>query len=343
MARRSTVQRDPRIAGDPELSAYPDFPDDPDLDRVPARRRGTPRNRWSGGGGRWLVWAGRAVLWALIIVIVVNGVRAPFERLTQPNTPAGTAPVAGEGFPTVPGSAFAAQFAEVYLNFDGARLEERESRLAPYLPEGVESQFGWDGLGRMSAGAVQPYGIEVVDAENAVVTVAYQSEDRRQLLSVPIYHDRSAKRFVVAGRPGILPAPGAADLPPKPAPDRDRAAEQELRPSLEGFFKAYAASDTASLRLYADAGTTLEGFSGALTFLQLKDLSVPLPAGSTRQVTATVSWGVPAKTPTSDEPEPADPGQMGGKLEQAYLLTMVKQGDKWFVKDIRGAYRSVAG
>ncbi|MEV4748178.1 conjugal transfer protein [Streptosporangium amethystogenes subsp. fukuiense] len=342
MARRSTVQRDPRIAGDPELSAYPDFPDDPDLGRAPARGRGASRGRWSGGGGRWLVWTGRAVLWALIVVIVVNGVRAPFERFTQQNAPSGAAPASDSGFPTAQGSAFATQFAEVYLNFDGARLEERRSRLAPYLPEGTEPQFGWDGFGRMSAGAVQPYGIEVVDADNAVVTVLYQSDNRRQLLSVPVYHDRSTKRFVVAGRPGILPAPKAAALPPKAAPERDRAAEQELRTPMEDFFKAYAASDTASLQRYADAGITLEGFGGAFTFLQLKELAVPLGGGATREVTATVLWGVPSKARQSTDPEPADPGQMEGKLEQAYLLTVVKQGDKWFVKDIRGAYRSVA-
>ncbi|WP_440085584.1 hypothetical protein [Streptosporangium sp. LJ11] len=194
----------------------------------------------------------------------------------------------------------------------------------------------------MSAGAVQPYGIEVVDADNAVVTVAYQSDDRRQLLSVPVHHDRAAKRFVVAGRPGILPAPRVADLPPKAAPERDRAAEQELRTTLEDFFRAYA-GDTTALQQYADAGVTLQGFGGAFTFQQLKDFMVPLAGGTTRKVTATVLWGVPSKAEPSAEPEPADPGQTGGKLEQSYLLTMVKQGDKWFVKDIRGAYRSVAG
>ncbi len=288
------------------------------------------------------MWTGRAVLWALIVVIVVNGVRAPFERFTQQNAPSGAVSVPDGGFPTVQASAFAAQFAEVYLNFDGARLAERESRLAPYLPEGAEAQFGWDGFGRMSAGAVQPYGIEVVDADNAVVTVAYQSDDRRQLLSVPVHHDRAAKRFVVAGRPGILPAPRVADLPPKAAPERDRAAEQELRTTLEDFFRAYA-GDTTALQQYADAGVTLQGFGGAFTFQQLKDFMVPLAGGATRKVTATVLWGVPSKAEPSAEPEPADPGQTGGRLEQSYLLTMVKQGDKWFVKDIRGAYRSVAG
>ncbi|MBB2913456.1 hypothetical protein FHS43_004760 [Streptosporangium becharense] len=340
MARRSTVQHDPRIAGDPELSAYSDFPDEPDSGQETSRERSASRGRWSGGGGRWLVWVGRAVLWALIIVIVVNGVRAPFERFTRQNTPAGAAPVSADGFPTTQGTSFAIQFAAVYLNFDGARPQERAGRLAPYLPEGAESQFGWDGLGRMSAGAVQPYGVEVVDADNAVITLTYQSSDRRQLLSVPVYYDRAAEKFVVAGRPGILPAPAPANLPAKAAPDRDGAAERELRTPLEDFFKAYAAGDTASLQRYADAGVTLEGFDGAFTFVELKDLLVPLPAGATREVTATVVWGVPSGATPAPDATPADPGQVGGKLEQAYLLTMVKQGDKWFVKDIRGAHRS---
>jgi hypothetical protein len=67
---------------------------------------------------------------------------------------------------------------------------------------------------------------------------------------------------------------------------------------------------------------------------------VPLPGGAVREVTATVVWGVPSGTTPSADPT-SDPGEAGGKLEQAYLLTVVKQGDKWYVKDIRGAERSV--
>lgn len=342
MARRSTV-RDPRITGDPELSAYPGSPHDPEFDRAPAQGRGTQsRARWSGGGGRWLVWTGRAVLWALIVVIVVNGVRAPFERFTQRSGSGGASPVSPDtGFPITRATSFAGQFAAVYLNFEAVRSQERAARLAPYLPDGAEPQFGWDGLGRMAAGAVQPYGSEVVDEENIVVTVAFQSGSRRQLLSVPVFYDAGADRFVVSGRPAILPAPAPADLPPVGAGERDDAAEAELRTPLADFFKAYAASDTVSLQRYAAAGVTLEGFGGAFTFVNLKDLAVPAGGGTSRDVTATVVWGVPSGAAPSASPSPSDPGDMGGKLEQSYRLTVVKQGDKWFVKDIRGAKRSV--
>jgi hypothetical protein len=286
------------------------------------------------------VWTGRAVLWALIVVIVVNGVRAPFERFTQQDATTGSVAVSTDGFPVTQGTSFASQFAAVYLNFEAVRSQERAARLAPFLPDGAEPQFGWDGLGHMAAGAVQPYGIEITDSENAVVTLTYQSGSRRQLLSVPIFYKTDTKKFVVSGRPGILPAPTSADLPPKLAPDRDEAAELELRTPLADFFKAYAASDTASLQRYAEDGITLEGFGGAFTFVELKDLMVPLPGGAIRKVTATVVWGVPAGATPSADPT-SDPGDIGGKLEQAYLLTVVKQGDKWYVKDIRGAERSV--
>ncbi|MFG1752972.1 conjugal transfer protein [Streptosporangium sandarakinum] len=342
MARRAALQRDPRITGDPGLSAYPGSLDDPEFDPPPARGRGASRGRWSGGGGRWLVWIGRVILWALIVVIVVNGVRAIFERATGQTVAGGPSAVStGSGFPVGRATSFASQFAAVYLNFDAVRASERAARLAPYLPDAAEPQLGWDGLGRMAAGAVQPYDTEIVDDQNAVVTMAFQAGDRRQLLSVPVYYDAGKGRFVVSGRPGILPAPSPANLPAVAAPEGDEAAEQELRTPLADFFKAYAAGDTVSLQRYAAAGVTLDGFGGAFTFVELKDLDVPLVGGATREVTATVVWGVPSGSGASTDSASSDPGAMNGKLEQSYRLTMVKQGDKWFVKDIRGAKRSV--
>ncbi|WP_307845103.1 conjugal transfer protein [Planomonospora sp. ID67723] len=273
---------------------------------------------------------------------MVNGVRAPFERFTRQSTTGQPASTPTDlGFPVTQGTSFASQFAAVYLNFDAVRLSERAGRLAPFLPDGADQQFGWDGLGRMSAGAIQPYGIEVTDAENAVVTLMFQAGNRRQLLSVPIFHDSRTGRLVVSGRPGILPAPSSAALPALAEPERDKAAEQELRTPMANFFKAYAASDAASLQQYAADGVTLEGFGGAFTFVELKELVVPLPAGTTRKVTATVVWGVPTGAAPSAEPASGDPGDMSGKLEQSYVLTVVEQGGKWFVKSIGGAGRSV--
>ncbi|MFC0862050.1 conjugal transfer protein [Sphaerimonospora cavernae] len=335
MARRSNVQQDPRIAGDPEPYP-PEGPDEVTTGRSVSARRG---GGWSGGGGRWLVWIGRVVLWALIIVIVVNGVRAPFERLSQGGDPTTTSSPSDLGFPVTEASAFANQFAAVYMNYDAANPQQRAERLKSFLPEDEDDkQFGWNGYGRMSAGAFQFAGISVIDAHNARVTVSYQSGSRRGLLSVPVYYDGTG--FVVSEKPALLPEAAPAGLPPISDPDRDSAAEAELRPQLEGFFKAYAAGNQVDLQRYVANGVTIEGFDGEFTLTQLKDVIVPPGEANSRDVTAVVVWEVasggaaPTQTPSID-----DPTRQPGGLEQAYRLTIEKQGDKWFVRDVQGAKR----
>ncbi|MCW2878566.1 MAG: hypothetical protein JWQ95_2666 [Sphaerisporangium sp.] len=339
MARRSNVQQGLRAAGEPEHSAYPPSPYDQDPDYAPVRGRDAPRRGgWSGGGGRWLVWTGRAVLWALIIVIVVNGVRAPIERLSQGGAPTGSAATpTASGFPEAGATAFAGQFAAAYLNFDGSKPDDRAERLKPFLPEGAERQFGWNGFGRMSAGAFQLSGIEVIDAQNAVVAVFAQSGAQRWKLSVPVYYSNG--KFVVSGQPALLPAGGPAGLPQLPQPEHDEIAEGELRPQLEGFFKAYAAGDATQLQRYVAQGVTLDGFDGKVTLAELKSVSAP-PGGTSREITAVVVWGVPTGATPAPAATSADPAAQAGGLEQAYRLTVEKQGDNWYIKDIRGATRS---
>ncbi|MFC7647782.1 conjugal transfer protein [Streptosporangium lutulentum] len=213
------------------------------------------------------------------------------------------------GFPVTQGTSFASQFAAVYLNFEAVRSQEREARLAPFLPEGAEPQFGWDGFGHMAAGALQPYGIEVTDGQNAVVTLTYQSGSRRQLLSVPVFYDTDTKKFVVSGRPGILPAPKPRTCLPRAGPTVTRPRSLSFAPPrrlLQGLRGERHRLPAALCRRRGHPG----GVRGAFTFVELKDLVVPLPGGATREVTATVVWGVPAGAAPSADPT-SDPGDMG--------------------------------
>lgn len=337
MARRSTVQHGPRIAGDPELSAR----SDDDFDAPPPRR--PRRGGWSGGGGRWLVWTGRIILWALIVVIVVNGIRAPFERFTGQNTPAQNPAAQPEsGFPRERGMAFAAQFAGVYLNFSPEDAVSRSGKLAAFVAEGMDQHLGWDGNGKLGAVAIQAYDIEVTDAHNAVVTVAFQTGSRRLHLSVPIYYsgDDNGERFVVSGYPAILPAPAPAQLPQVAEPETDEAAAAELKPQLEGFFRNYASGNTAELQRYVTASTSLPSFAGAFTFAGIESVVVPV-GGATREIQAVVVWAVPSGAAPPADSTATAASTVAGRLQQAYRLTVEKQGDKWYVNDIRGAGRAV--
>ncbi|MFC4532579.1 conjugal transfer protein [Sphaerisporangium dianthi] len=272
-------------------------------------------------------------------MIVVNGVRAPIERMMQGDQPTG-APAAptGTGFPEADATAFASQFALAYLNYDASKPDDRAERLKPFLPVGAETQFGWDGIGRMSAGNFQLSGIEVSDAQNAVVTVFAQSGAQRWKLSVPVYY--SEGKFVVSGQPGLMPAGGPANLPQLPQADHDDTAENELRPQLENFFKAYAAGDPTQLQRYVVQGVTLAGFDGKVTLAELKSVSAP-PGGATREITAVVKWTFAPGAAPSPAATSGDSAEETGGLDQAYRLTVEKQGGNWYVKEIRGGTRTV--
>ncbi|RSN48403.1 MULTISPECIES: conjugal transfer protein [Actinomadura] len=320
MARRSAVKRgrDTAVVDEtaaPGLSVDPwEVPDD--------RGRGGPRGgRWSGSGGRWWVWTGRAVLWALIIVILVNGIRAPFERFTAADAPdTAAAPKSSPEraqFPTSAAGAFALQFANVYLNYDQENAADRQTQLRTFLPEGADPQFGWNGTGTLQVQSVQVAGVQARDARNATVTLLARTGDKWLRLAVPVYANESGA-LVVAARPALLPPPAKAALPQQEAAPRDTPLEGELQPILVTFFQAYARSDTTALSRFA-AGSPISGLARSVEFLRVAEVVAPQGSAGARTVTASVVWRV-----------------AGGELEQAYELDMVRKDATWYVKDIRG-------
>lgn len=288
--------------------------------------RGRPRGgRWGGSGGRWWVWVGRAVLWALIIVVLVNGVRAPFERFTADDSSGGGGAAAAKppksaAFPSSAAGAFALQFANVYLNYDQKTAPAREAQLRTFLPDGADAQFGWNGVGKMQVQSVQVAGVDARDDHNATVTLLARTADRWLRLAVPVYADTSGS-LVVSARPALLPPPTKAQLPQGGVDVRDTALENELKPFLGTFFQEYATGNQEALSRFSD-GTAIAGLANSVTFVQVKEVVAPKGPDGGRTVTATVVWQL------------AEGG--GGELEQAYRLAMVKKGTTWLVRDIRG-------
>ncbi|MQA85359.1 MAG: conjugal transfer protein [Streptosporangiales bacterium] len=293
----------------------------------PSRGGPVRRVRRFGAGGRWWVWLGRAVLWALIIVIVVNGGRAAFVSFTEGTAPAQPQAEPGGRFPSTAASAYAQEFAGVYLNYDEAAADTRASRLAAYLPEGADPQLGWNGAGRLRLEEVYVAGVDVRDAKHGMVMLAVRVNGAWMRLAVPVY--ASGDSMVISGQPALLPVPPKASLPAPPAgtEEIDAPATSELERQLPGFFQAYAASDNADLTRYLEQGTTVTGLDGAVRFVALQDLVVP-PGGNTRQITATVVWRIATAGTTRVPP---------GELTQTYELAVTKQDGNWYVKDIQGS------
>src|SRR3569833_4615220 len=113
MARRSSGVVAAGTPGYPPGGYSPADPWDPpdDKGRRGKSRRGSGGG-WGGSGGRRWIYVGRVILWAFLIVVLVNGVRAPFERFAD--TSAGpTPPPSGKPvFPQQQASAYALSFAD---------------------------------------------------------------------------------------------------------------------------------------------------------------------------------------------------------------------------------------
>jgi hypothetical protein len=285
--------------------------------------RNRKRGGWAGSGGRWWIFVGRIVLWAFIIVVVVNGIRAPFERFTG-STPAPTptaSPDPGAQFPSGAASAYAMQFAAVYLNYDQKDPNSRAAQLSYFIPNNADPQLGWDGAGQLAVQSIQIAGVDARDANNAVVTLLVRANPRWLQLAVPVY--AQGGKMAISGKPALLPPPPHADLPQPAARDNDTDLVTQLSTTLlQGFFTAYGSGNTSDLSRYVLPGGSVPdgGLGGTVTFVQLGDVFAPKGPADQRDLTVTVTWSLAS-----------------GKLDQTYQVSVVKKDGQWFVKDVRGA------
>jgi Conjugative transposon protein TcpC len=321
MARRSTLERGPQPAvhgGGTTATAAPDGA----ASKAPGGSAG-----WRGAGGRWGVWAGRAILWAVLIVVAVNGVRAIFVRATKAPGPASTSgqqPTPASRFPANLAEAFTLQFGQVYLNFDQAHASQRAQQLAAFIPSGAGQQFGWNGTGRMQLGSEQVAGITVQDADNALVKLLVTVNGQLMQFSVPVY--TASGGMVVSGEPALLPPPARVDPPSPPAGgSSDLTTQNEFENFLPSFLQAYAASDTATLGRYITPGYSITGLGGVVSYNSIQSLTVP-QGGSKRDITVTVRWQLPSQGGTA----PAT-------LDVTYEMTWINQSGTWSVETITGS------
>src|ERR1700744_2864138 len=126
-----------RGSGVDDAARSPVYADAPEMGNgTPGRPGGRPRRSWNGGGGRWLVWTVRAVIWAVLLIIGYRGIMAIVLNETpasRSGSSSGTSSAgsADNSFPTTLAEAYALQFGSVYLNFSTATAEQRSSPRAP--------------------------------------------------------------------------------------------------------------------------------------------------------------------------------------------------------------------
>lgn len=279
---------------------------------------------------------GRGLVWAVLILAAVTGVRAWFipPKVDAPPAPKVTA---APTYPAAEAQAVAARFSRAYLAWDQDKPEERAALLAAVMPENSDTSIGWDGRGRQEVLAVQPGAVTPGSQHQARVRVDVlikteapaptgkkkaappASPARWMGLDVPVVE--TGGRIIVTGEPGLvgIPTKGAK------APDLNTTkTDQELAASTEGtveqFFRAYAGGDTDAVTA---PGASVPPLPEGVEYKGLVTWSVDEGTGDDRTGTARVSWTL---------------GE--GTVEQTYRveLTRVSSADaaRWQVADVRG-------
>lgn len=324
MARRALLERSAQVAEDEDQmpAASP-----------PSADTGQLAPHWRGAGGRWLVWVGRAVLWAVLLLVGYRGVLAIVGGTTSAAGPA--APVRASttaGFPLSTADAYAVEFGNVYLSFSPASAAARARALSSFLPPGSDPQLGWNGAGTQRVESDQVASVLVTSPHTAIVTLlARLSSGRLVELGVPVYAANGA--MSVSGDPALLPGPGRVVPPSAVQQSSDQATAATLQSQLPAFFQAYAGGDQATLARFAAPGVHLAGLDGAVTFSAIDAIDVPA-GGAERQIAVTVTWQLPV---TATASRSRGTSALPATLQMTYQMTVVRQGSSWDVAAIGAA------
>ena len=323
MVRRATLDRS--LRPDERAAAGEPGPGTP----APAESSRRPPVQWRGAGGRWMVWAFRAVVWAVLLIIGYRGVVAIITK-PQPSAPASVAAASGSrtGFPAQLAEAYALGFGQVFLNFSPSTAAQRADQLAAYLPAGAtDPQLGWNGGGTQQLQSEQVASVDVHSSSYAIVTLLAQVNNKLIELGVPIYS--AAGGLSVVGEPALIQGPPSASPPAAQSGPTDPATQTQLLSQLRAFFRAYASGDEVTLGRFLAPGTSITGLSGAVTFGSITGIDVPV-GGAIRDVTISVEWRtIPASSSSASSVSSASAG-----LEMTYRLTVIRQGGTWYVQAI---------
>lgn len=284
---------------------------------------------------------GRGLLWTIVALAAITGIRQWLVPAQQPPAPDRVAEEE-PAFPAAEAQAVAARWAHAYLHWDEDDPERRAVLLAADMAAGADAAAGWDGNGRQSVLLVVPGEVTVTGEDRARVHVtllvepqepaaepadeeeaeelpAGESGPRWMALEIPV--TLAKERVVVAGSPGLVGVPDSGpQLPARPQAEHDMELSGETRDVVARFFREYAAGDiTAELA----PGSTLPNLPPGVAFGDVQSWSVDQGSGDARHGTAVVIWRL-----------------SGAQLTQSYRVELTRvsasSGQRWQVADIHG-------
>ncbi|MDB4898040.1 MAG: hypothetical protein JWN15_4302 [Firmicutes bacterium] len=135
---------------------------------APAPEAGESRPPWhieeERGFNKIAARFGRGLLWAVVVLAAVTGVRSwIWPRETPAPAPATTK--SGPAYPVQDAQAVAARWARAYLSWTETDPQARAQALAMDMPQGTDTALGWDGKGQQSVLVAQPGAVTTPAAE----------------------------------------------------------------------------------------------------------------------------------------------------------------------------------
>ena len=247
---------------------------------------------------------GRIVLWVLVGLLLLLGLRTLVRPTTRVIPPAAVAT-----YPDGEASGVAARFVQAYLTnvpTNREAVDERAKVLALDTAEGISIETTWAGTQATSVAQVIPAGVTpAADGKTATVrvlallrTTAAQHAVTSRWVGVSVPVQRTSTRVAVAGTPAFvaIPAPGPADRPKSPTTDSD--VTKQTREGVAAFFAAYAGADAAALQQVAAPGSQLLPLGGLTTLQDMTSWQVDAGDAERRTGHASVNWRLGASTVT---------------------------------------------
>ena len=279
----------------------------------PANGRHSPRSgsRSQGFQRRAL----RALVFSVLGLLVLVGVRDLALSLTRPERPTTARPAAQQpSFPKEAAEALATRFTTTYLTYDQADPEARQRALEPYL--GRDAVSDWNGQGSQSVLATYPSSTEVKSTSRALVTVQAEVSGTRWLyLAVPVAVQ--AGSLSLAGPPAFVSAPPVSkEQTGNDSRAVDGTLTEQVRPTIQNVFAAWAKGDQTQLAYYAAPGAQLPAAPG-MASANVQDVKVFAGKGTMRDSLAKVTWGDAASS---------------AQLTQTYSLRLVAVSGRWLIQ-----------
>ncbi|MCC3777011.1 conjugal transfer protein, partial [Streptomyces sp. UNOB3_S3] len=313
-------------------------------------------------GSKFAVKVGRGVLWGVVALAAITGIRSWFWTPAPPK-PAPTKVESGPQYPVQEAQAVAARFARSYLTWDETDPQARAGALARDMPSGTDTTAGWNSKGRQQVLVVLPSTVSVLGDKRARVRVdllvsgpapdgtapadkdkdkgdkkddAKKDEPKKddakkdakpasatRWMGLEVPVVEASGRVVVTGQPGIVGVPNNGPSVPVPnAKSNDMEFSDKTRGVVEEFFAKYATGEPGSV---AAPGASIPALPSGMTLGTIRNWTVDEGSGTDRVGTAVVSWNVG-----------------GAEIEQTYRVKLTRvasaQAERWQVAEVHGGF-----